>query len=68
METKIIQKDKNNIYFSATNSSEITPQMAKDAQRDIGYMVAGYGFYNFRTEVTREGNALATWMCAASCD
>lgn len=60
---------KNSVCFEMESSTEITPDQAKAAQTELGYMPAGYGFEGFRVE--RDAVLLrykATWKCQASCD
>lgn len=60
---------RDSIYFMAHSSSEITPELAKKAQADLGYMPQGYGFYDFRVECDPVlFRYKATWKCQASCD
>lgn len=60
---------RDSVHFMAESSSEITPEIAKEAQTKLGYMPAGYGFDGFK--VVRDAILLrykATWTCSASCD
>jgi len=70
---KIINKTgfgvKDSVYFEASSSNEITPDMAETAQTELGYSPMGYGFEEFK--VSRCPVLLrykATWKCQASCD
>lgn len=68
MNAKIVYKNRHDIHFFAESDTEITPELAKQAQADLGYMVAGYSFYSFQAYTPLTGFYTATWQCSASCD
>jgi hypothetical protein len=60
---------RDHLLFEAQHISEITPELAMEAQDALGFMPAGYGFEDFK--VRRDPVLLvykATWRCQASCD
>ena len=68
MNTKIVYKTLHDIHFLAESETEITPELAKQAQNELGYAVAGYSFYSFQAYTPLTGLYTATWLCSASCD
>jgi hypothetical protein len=68
MNAKIVYKDRMDIHFMAESETEITPELAKKAQIDLGYPVMGYSFYSFQAYAPLTGFYTATWLCSASCD
>lgn len=70
---KIVSKSgygvRGSVYFEIESSTEITPEIAMQAQTKLGYMPQGYGFENFKVE--KDMILLrykATWKCQAGCD
>lgn len=73
LNAKITKKTGNrvsdSIHFEAECHKEITEDRAKEAQTKLGYIPAGYSFYDF--EVKKDPVLLrykATWKCQACCN
>lgn len=61
-----------NIKWKVVTSEPMDEQDAKDYQQKNGYHPCGYGFVNFKSEMTLDNNAnqvfITTWECWNSCD
>jgi hypothetical protein len=56
------------IHFRLVSSVPITAEDAKRAQEGAGYLVMGYGFWDFQIGLEGEVLHWATWNCLACCD
>lgn len=65
--TKVI-KSGNTIYYTAESVNRIDENQALELQKGNGYHPAGYGFYDFKCTLNKDGLYEANWNSFSNCD